>query len=88
MKIKTPAQAGTIESNDVYVQLLPNKDHTIEIRLKSVVYQQFKDQILAVAHATLKKMKITSCVLIMDDQGALDYTIAARIESAVKRSLC
>jgi citrate lyase subunit gamma (acyl carrier protein) len=88
MEIKMPAQAGTLESNDVYVQLLPNPNHSIDIRLKSVVYQQFKDQILAVAHATLNHLSITSCILILDDQGALDYTIAARIESAVKRSLC
>ena len=88
MEIKIPSQAGTLESNDVYVQLLPNPKDSIDIRLKSVVYQQFKDQILSVAHATLNRLNITSCILILDDQGALDYTITARIESAVKRSLC
>lgn len=88
MEIKTPAQAGTLESNDVYVQLLPNPKHGIDVRLKSVVYQQFKDQIMTVALAALDRLNITSCILVLDDQGALDYTIAARIESAVKRSLC
>ncbi len=87
MDINKPSQAGTLESNDVYVQLLPNPNGNIEIKLKSIVYKQFKDQILQVANQTLKDLQITSCVLIMDDQGALDHTIKARIESAVKRSL-
>lgn len=88
MKIEKPAQAGTLESNDIYVQLFPAESEGIEIRLKSVVIKQFGKQIRKVALETLNAMGITECLCILDDKGALDYTIAARIESAVKRSIC
>jgi citrate lyase subunit gamma (acyl carrier protein) len=88
MKIEKPAQAGTLESNDIYVQLLPHEGEGIEIRLKSVVIKQFGKQIRKVATQTLNAMGITECLCILDDKGALDYTITARIESAVKRSIC
>lgn len=88
MKIQKPAQAGTLESNDIYVQLLPAEGEGIEIRLKSVVIKQFGNQIRKVAAQTLSTMGITECLCLLDDNGALDYTIAARVESAVKRSLC
>ena len=88
MKISKPAQAGTLESNDIYVQLLPAESEGIEIRLKSVVIKQFGKQIRKVAMDTLLSMGVTDCLCLLDDKGALDYTIAARVESAVKRSLC
>jgi len=88
MKIEKPAQAGTLESNDIYVQLLPAEGEGIEIRLKSVVIKQFGNQIRKVAAQTLSEMGVTECLCLLDDKGALDYTIAARVESAVKRSLC
>ncbi|HAM63189.1 MAG: citrate lyase acyl carrier protein [Firmicutes bacterium GWF2_51_9] len=88
MKIEKPAQAGTLESNDIYVQILPNPKEEIEIRLKSVVMLQFGKQIRQVAMQTLNEKGITSCILNLEDKGALDYTIKARIESAVERSLC
>ncbi len=88
MKIIKPAQAGTLESNDIYVQVLPHPQNKIEISLKSIVEKQFGKQILSLATETLKSLDITACLLILEDKGALDYTIKARIESAVKRSLC
>ncbi len=88
MRIEKPAQAGTLESNDIYVQILPNPKEEIEIRLKSVVMLQFGKQIRKVAMQTLNEKGITSCILNLEDKGALDYTIKARIESAVERSLC
>lgn len=88
MKIENNAQAGTLESSDVYVTILANPNDTIDIQIKSIVYQQFGQQIYQVAHDTLLDLGITSCILLLEDKGALDFTIKARIESAVQRSIC
>ncbi len=88
MKIENNAQAGTLESSDVYVTILANPNDTIDIQIKSIVYQQFGQQIYQVAQDTLLDLGITSCILLLEDKGALDFTIKARIESAVQRSLC
>lgn len=86
MIIKKASQAGTLESNDVYIQLFDNFNNTIEIKLTSVVIKQFKEQILKVVNDTLEKHNITSCILIIEDKGALDHVIEARLESAIARS--
>lgn len=88
MKIETKAQAGTLESSDVYVLILPNEAEGIDIQIKSIVMKQFGDQIRTVAEETLAALHVSSCILILEDKGALDYTIRARIESAVERSVC
>lgn len=88
MVIEKKAQAGTLESSDVYVVLLPNPHNRIDIEIKSIVMKQFGEQIYEVALATLQRMQVTSCILMLEDKGALDFTIRARIESAVKRSIC
>lgn len=88
MKIENNAQAGTLESSDVYVTILANPNDTIDIQIKSIVYQQFGQQIYLVAQDTLSDLGITSCILLLEDKGALDFTIKARIESAVQRSIC
>lgn len=87
MEIKKQAQAGTLESSDVYVMILPNEKHQIEIQVKSIVMKQFGKQIYQTAMETIQRLGITSCILVLEDKGALDYTIRARIESAVERSL-
>lgn len=87
MNILKPAQAGTLESNDIYVQLQPNPNDGIIIHLKSVVIKQFGKRIKEVALDTLTRHGISSCICTLEDKGALDFTIRARIESAIKRSL-
>lgn len=87
MEIKKAAQAGTYESNDVYVQLFENPNHTIDIQLTSVVIKQFGEHIHQVIQKTLKQFDITSCIIVVEDKGALDHVLAARIESAILRSL-
>ncbi|NLA78461.1 MAG: citrate lyase acyl carrier protein [Erysipelothrix sp.] len=87
MKIMKPAQAGSLLSNDVYIQLYPNEYNRIDIDLKSVVIKQFKNAILKVLYDTLAAYDVTSCRLVVQDQGALDHVLKARLESAIIRSL-
>ncbi|MBG9988719.1 citrate lyase acyl carrier protein [Aerococcaceae bacterium DSM 111176] len=78
--------AGTLESSDV--QIIINKGSTegVNIQLKSDVMKQYGDQIRAVIEGTLDELGITSCDLQVQDQGALDCTIRARLISAIYRA--
>lgn len=86
MTINKPAKCGTLESNDIFVILTPNENR-IEIELESAVEKQFGDHIKNVIKDKLIEMGITGITVKAQDKGALDYTIKARIEGAVKRGL-
>lgn len=86
MKIIKPAKAGTMESNDIYVMIMPNEDAKIELELESIVMKQFGEEIERVIRETLTSFGVTSAILKVQDKGALNYTIKSRIETAVKRA--
>jgi len=86
MEIKRPAKAGTLESNDIYVMIMPNENNGIELELESIVIKQFGDEIKKVIFNTLNELEVKNALLKVQDKGALDYTIKARIETAVKRA--
>ena len=83
-EIVRKAWAGTLESSDVYVELEPLAGR-LEINLESVVYRQFGSRILEVARETLAALAVRECRLSLNDRGALDCVIRARIETAVGR---
>lgn len=85
MKIKTSAFAGTLESSDVYVKIEPS-EKGIVIELESVVYNQFSNEIKASVMEVLKENEVESCLIQINDRGAIDCTIRARVETAVKRA--
>lgn len=81
--IKKIASAGTFESNDCIVTV--KKADTISIEIESIVFEQFGEQIKAVALKTIEDMHIKNISISIKDKGALDYTIIARIKTACKR---
>lgn len=83
MKIKKEAMAGTLESSDLLVKVSPNTG--IEIVINSEVNKQFGDQIRAVVELTLNNLNLTDGLIIIDDKGALDCAIKARVQCAVLR---
>ncbi len=86
MEIKNEAIAGTLESSDAMVTISPNPARAIEIELKSVVERQFGRQIRKLAEETLKGLKIKSAILKIEDKGALDAVLRARIQAAADRA--
>lgn len=84
MTIKNSSKCGTLESNDIFIILTPS-ENGIEIELESSVQKQFGQQIIEVMKNRLTELGITSVKVNAKDRGALDYTIRARIEGAVKR---
>jgi citrate lyase subunit gamma (acyl carrier protein) len=85
MKILKPAKAGTYESNDIYIMIQPN-DNGIKIELESIVMKQFGKRIEEVIKETLEKLEVKDAYVVAKDRGALDYTVSARVETAVKRA--
>ena len=78
------ASAGTLESSDVLVQIAPSDDG-LHIRLDSVVQAQFGDEILAVVREVLNECGVENAHVTVQDRGALDCVIRARVETAVNR---
>jgi citrate lyase subunit gamma (acyl carrier protein) len=75
--------AGTLESNDVLITV--RESDTLKIDIHSVVDLLFHDQIDAVIRKTLAEKKIDKIEVLCEDRGALDYTIRARLLTALKR---
>ena len=78
------ASAGTLESSDVYVELAP-AENGIEIDLNSVVQAQFGEDILRVVREVLADCGVENARVSVQDRGALDCVIRARVETAVYR---
>lgn len=87
MKIIKPAKSGTLESNDILIMAYPNEEGKIEINLESIVKKQFGERIIEVIEEKLKEMRVESVTIKAQDKGALDYTIAARVETAIMRAV-
>ncbi|WP_454052636.1 citrate lyase acyl carrier protein [Clostridium sp. Marseille-Q7071] len=86
MEIKKVAKAGTLESNDIYIMVMPNDEGGIELDLESIVIKQFGDEIRKAILDTLNDLGVEKAIVKAQDKGALDYTIKARVETAVKRA--
>jgi citrate lyase subunit gamma (acyl carrier protein) len=85
MKIQGTAIAGTLESNDVLITLSPSSNNKVEIDLSSIVKKQFGDQIEEIVREMLEEFNIEEGNIKIQDMGALDCTIKARIETAILR---
>ncbi len=77
------SMAGSIESCDCLVTLYHS--NSVEIDLKSDVYLQYGKQIKAVVNEVLSAHKIDNVKVVINDKGALDYTIKARLITALQR---
>ena len=85
MKIVREALAGTQESSDLMVKIAP-ADGELEIVIHSEVIKQFGEQIRQVVEETLQRMGVQQGIVIIEDKGALDCVIRARLQSALLRA--
>ncbi len=84
MRIIKQAVAGTLESSDLLVKVEPN-DSVLDIVVRSEVIKQFGKQIRRVVAETLARMEVDRGTVVIEDKGALDYAIRARVQAAVLR---
>ena len=85
MNVAKKAMAGTMESNDVMVYVSP-AIQGLEVRVKSIVAYQFGAQIERVARETAQALGADGVLIELDDRGAVDCTIRARVETALLRA--
>lgn len=85
MEIKKAAMAGTLESSDAMVTVEPS-DSGIQLELTSSVMNQYGRQIKATVLETLERLEVKDAKVSVNDHGALDCTLKARVEAAVFRS--
>ncbi len=85
MKLTKEARAGTLESGDVLVIVGPSE--SLDIRVESPVIRQFGESIRQSVRDVAASLGVTGGAISLEDQGALDCTIRARLTTAIKRSL-
>lgn len=83
--IHLTAQAGTLESNDIFVRIAPQEAMDNTVSLKSIVMQQFGASIEQTIRQCLAEQSLTNVHVDADDHGALECTIKARVEAAIER---
>ena len=84
MQITKDAIAGTLESSDAQIRIAPNS--SLEIELNSSVGKQFGDDILATINELLAQFNVTAAKIIVEDKGALDCVLRARLKAALLRA--
>lgn len=84
MIIRQAARAGTMESSDISVSVFPG-GQGIEITLTSPVERQYGASIRASIRQVAEELGVEAAVIAAVDHGALDCTIRARTEAALRR---
>lgn len=84
MKITKAAVAGTLESSDALIRIEPANSLTLEIN--SSVGKQFGEAIEQTVRNTLAKLGITEANVVVEDKGALDCVLQARVKAAAMRA--
>ena len=85
MEIKETGSAGTIEKCDCLVTVSKGEGD-IKINLSSKVLYQYGDSIRNTILQTLKKLDVNDVTVDVEDMGAFEYVIVARLEAAIYRS--
>ncbi|SON51784.1 citrate lyase acyl carrier protein [Vibrio tapetis] len=86
MHINQRSYAGTLESSDLLVEVSPCFSNQVEIDINSSVEKQFASAIRQVVTSTLDEMGVKSALVVVNDKGALDCVIRARVQAAIMRA--
>jgi citrate lyase subunit gamma (acyl carrier protein) len=86
MELKKQATAGSLESSDVQITLMPNSGNGIEIEIQSIVYAIFGKSIRQTIERVLASFEVTDALVQVNDKGALDHVIQSRMQAAICRS--
>ena len=82
--ISKAAKAGSLESNDLMIMIEPSDK--LNITINSVVKEQYGDKILKAINEVLDEEGVIKANIVIEDKGALDFTIRARMRTAIERS--
>ncbi|MDD3832038.1 MAG: citrate lyase acyl carrier protein [Clostridia bacterium] len=81
------ASAGTLESGDIYIEVSPIIEHKIDVKLTSIVAQQFGKRIKQIIIDEIAKRDLNGISVNVVDKGARDCTVKARINAVLNRAM-
>lgn len=80
------ATAGTLESMDCMVTATPMPTGSgISVQLEGSSVRRFKKVMEATIRSTLAELGADDVQILVNDHGALDVVLEARVEAAVRR---
>ena len=85
MSAHVSAVAGTLESNDILITISGIGGSANSVSLSSIVINQFGPAIRAVVDQCLEASGLSGVEVTVQDKGALECTIKARMETAIAR---
>lgn len=84
MEVIKEAVAGTLESSDCLVMVKPC--NCLKIDIESIVIERYGNKIRQVVEEVISEMGVKSGYFKIQDRGALDYCIKARVRTAIRRA--
>jgi citrate lyase subunit gamma (acyl carrier protein) len=82
------AQAGTLESADILIMIAPAEPGAgVQIELVTPTMKQYGAMIRQAIEKVLAANGIVDARVHANDKGALDYTIEARVQTAIDRAV-
>ena len=85
MILQKKSAAGTLESSDTMIMIEPDSND-FQIYIESIVMEQFGDDIRTTVTDMCREYGIKNGIITVNDRGALECTIKARLETAILRS--
>lgn len=79
-------QRGERVRSDCWVRVEPRTSGGLELRIRSKVEAMYGDAVRATCRAVLEVLGVKDATVIVEDEGALDFAITARLEAAVARA--
>jgi citrate lyase subunit beta / citryl-CoA lyase len=84
--VSEAGQRGEKVRSDCWVRLEPRASGGLELCVTSKVEAMYADAVQTTCRAVLESLGVKDASVTVEDQGALDFVLAARIEAAVKRA--
>lgn len=76
---------GSLESSDAMITITPSEQEKVEIEVDSIVKKQFGERIEKVSASMVSASKLARAKVKVQDRGALECTLRARLETALER---
>jgi citrate lyase subunit gamma (acyl carrier protein) len=86
MEVNRTATAGSLESSDVLVTISPTSSSAVDLKIESIVIKQYGKRIRSVTEEVVKTAGIKGASVLVQDRGALECTLRARLETAIARA--
>ena len=85
-RVAEAGQRGESIRSDCWVRVEPRASGGLELRVRSKVEAMYGEAIRTTCRTVLEALGVKDATVAVEDEGALEYVIAARLEAAVIRA--